>query len=209
MLTRIRGFHGTVVYEFVCVMATIMRRPTLPSAPCHHTNTLKADQWALLIIFVQLVSFFLHGWGGGENKGSSHLTSPHVLLRCPLACLNSAPWCLICITTFAPPSLCLCSSSSARFHNRGVNDRGALSITPTSSGKLFSSPAVFLHVMLFTLRTPVSCLSSLLSPISWYRVIWFPKFLRSEVTEMSEFRGSSASLPFSQWLISSYLDRRV
>lgn len=109
---------------------------------------------------------FLHRWGGGESKGSSHLTGAHVLLRCPLACPNSAPWCLICMMTFAPPSLC--SFSSARFHNRGANDRGVLSITLTSSGKLFSSPAVFLHIIFFTFSRPVSRLSSLLLPISWY-----------------------------------------
>lgn len=82
------------------------------------------------------------------RRGEQRLLPLNILLRCPLACPNSAPWCLICTMTFAPPSLCLCSSSSAPlyFHNRRENDR-ALSITPTSSGKLFSPPAVFLHVM--------------------------------------------------------------
>lgn len=194
------------MYEFVCVMTARMPRPSPLSAPCHQRKALKADQWAPLIIFVQLMSF-LHRWGGGENKGSSHLTSAHAPLRCPLACPNSAPWCLICMMTFAPPSLCLCSFSSARFHNRGENDRGVLFITLTSSGKLFSSPAVFLRVMFSLSRRQFR-----VSRPCFYRfleiVILSPRLLRSEVTGMSEFRGSSASLPFIQWLISSYLDQR-
>lgn len=206
MLTRIRGFHGTAVYEFVCVMAAIMRRPTPPSAPCHHANAFKADQSAPPIIFVQLMSF-LHRWGGGENNGSSHLTGPHVLLRCPLACPNSAPWCLICTLTLAPPSLCLCSLSSARFHNRG----GMI-------GELFPSLRPLLEnyfpllLFLFTVCFSLSRRQFHVSPPCFYQfldiVILFSKSLCSEVTEMSEFRGSSASLPFSQWLISSYLDQR-
>lgn len=187
------------MYDFVCVTTTIMWRPTPPSAPCHRSKALKADQWAPLIILVLLLS----GGGAGVvvGGGSSRLTSPHVLLRCPLACPNSAPWCLICMLTFAPPSLCLCSFSPARLHNRGGNYI------------IFRFWKIMFFSCWFTSHyvSHTQC-QFRVSPPCFYRfldlVILCPKRLPSEVTGMSEFRGSLASLPFSQWLISSYLDQR-
>lgn len=140
------------------------------------------------------------------RRAEQRLLPPNVLLRCPLACPNSAPWCLICMMTFAPPSLCLCSSFSVRFHNRGENDRGVLSTTLTSSGKLFFPLLLFLFTFCF------QCLNANFVPpllFTHFLILLFclPNFCVSEVTGMSEFRGSSASLAFSQWLISSYLDQ--
>lgn len=45
-------------------------------------------------------------------KGPSHATIPHGLRRRPLACPNSAPWCLTRTVPSAPPPPVLCSFRS-------------------------------------------------------------------------------------------------